>query len=85
VGYALVIALVVTRLRGMWAVALGAAVGLGLYCLNFLVFHFLLTVDHTATEVPVLVTHVVFAAIAAGAYKGLAARRTGGRRAAEGV
>ena len=75
VGYTLIIAAVVSRLRGMWAAALGGVVGLGLYVLNFLVFHFLLTVDWTGTEVPVIVTHVVFGMVAAGIYKGLAARR----------
>ena len=85
VAYAFVIALLVTRLRGMWAVGLGMLIGVGLYALNFLVFHFLLTVDWTGGELAVLVTHVVFAAMAAGAYKGLAARRAGARRTAEGV
>lgn len=76
VAYAVVIALLAGRLRGLWAVALGALVGLGLYAVNYCVFHFLPAVDWTGSELPVVVTHVVFSMFAAGAYKGLAARRS---------
>jgi len=75
IGYTLVIAAVVTHLRGMWAIGVGGVVGLILYCFNFLVFHLLLTLNWTGTEVPVIVTHVVFGMVAAGLYKGLAARK----------
>jgi hypothetical protein len=44
--------------------------------LNLAVFHTLMAVDFTGTEMPVLVTHIVFSMIAAGVYKGLAARRS---------
>jgi len=73
--YAFIIAPLVTHLRGMWALGLGALLGCGLYALNFCVFHFLLGVNWSGTELPVIVTHVVFGVIVAGVYKGLAARR----------
>ena len=77
IGYAMIVAPLVTRLRGLWAMALGGVIGLGLYALNFCVFHFFLGVAWSGGELPVIVTHVVFGMIAAGTYKGLAARRVG--------
>ena len=75
-GYAFIVAGSVTRLRGVWALVAGALIGGVLYCLNFAVFHFLRGVDWvSATELPVIVTHVVFCAVVAGLYKGIAARR----------
>lgn len=72
--YALIIAPLVTRLRGMWAVAVGGVIGFGLYLLNYAVFRLLMNADLTGTEFPVLVTHVTFGAVVAGLYKGLANR-----------
>jgi hypothetical protein len=77
VAYGLIIAPLVTRLRGLWAMALGGVIGAGLYALNFCVFHLLLGVAWSGAELSVIVTHVVFGMIAAGTYKGLAARRAG--------
>ncbi len=73
--YVSILAPIVTRLRGLWAVALGAVIGLGLYGLNYVVFHWLLDVGQTGSELPVIVTHVTFGALAAAAYKGMASRR----------
>jgi hypothetical protein len=73
--YACIIAPLVTRFRGMWAIGLGGLIGLGLYGLTFLVFHFLQGLDWSGSELPVLVTHLVFGLVVAGLYKGLAARR----------
>ncbi len=73
--YALVLAPLVTHVRGMWAVVLGGIIGLALYGLNFCAFHFLLGVNWSGAEVQVIVTHVVFGLIGAGIYKGLAARK----------
>jgi hypothetical protein len=75
IGYSLVIAPLVTRFRGVWAIGAGGLIGLALYGCNFCVFHFLLRVDWSNGELAVVVTHVVFGMLAAGAYKGLAARR----------
>ena len=75
--YGLVLAPLVTRFRGMWAVGLGGVIGLGLYLLNFVAFRFLLSDQWTGTELPVAVTHFVFGMLVAGAYKGLAARKVG--------
>lgn len=73
--YALVIAPLVTRFRGMWAVAVGGLIGLGLYLLNFAVFRLMLSDRWTGSELSVVVTHVVFSMVVAGAYKGMAARK----------
>jgi hypothetical protein len=75
IGYTMIIGLMVTRLRGLWAVGTGMLLGLGLYALNFVLFNYMLPVEWTGAELSVLVTHVVFGAIAAGAYKGLASRQ----------
>jgi hypothetical protein len=72
--YALVIAALVSRFRAIWALGVGALVGLALYALNFVVFTLLWNVNWTGGELPVLVTHVVFALAVAGLYKGLARR-----------
>ena|SRR6187200_2635638 len=75
VVYTLILALVVTRLRGLWAIALGGVVGVALYFLNYALFRATASTDWTGSELPVLVTHIAFGMIAAGTYKGLAARR----------
>jgi hypothetical protein len=75
VGYTVVLAMLVTRLRGIWAIGAGGLAGIGLYLVNFAVFRSMLEVNWTGTELPVLVTHVAFCMVAAGIYKGLAARR----------
>lgn len=76
--YGLAISPAVCKLRGMFAIMAGGLIGLVLYGLNLLVFHFALGVDWSArVEAPVIVTHVVFSMLVAGLYKGLAARRNG--------
>lgn len=79
VVYALIIALGVTRFRGLWAVGLGTLIGVGLYLVNLAVFKMAKGVDWSGSEWQVVVTHIVFGAVAAGAYKGLAARRSTAR------
>lgn len=75
VVYTFLLALIVTRLRGMWAVAAGGIIGFGLYLINYVVFRLLFATDWTGSEAPVVVTHVAFGMVASGVYKGLAARR----------
>jgi hypothetical protein len=75
IGYGLIVAPLVTHLRGLWAIATGGLLGLGLYGLNFCVFHFLVGVHWSAAELSVIVAHVVFGLVVAGLYKGLAARK----------
>ena len=69
-GYAIIIGLIVERLRRVAAVAAGGVVGAGLFVINWAVFHFLVS-DGTTNELIVLLTHVAFGLITAGAYKGL--------------
>jgi hypothetical protein len=76
VVYTFVLGLLVTHLRGMWAVAAGGVAGVGLYLINYAVFHLFMATDWTGSEAPVLVTHIVFGMIASAIYKGLAARRS---------
>jgi hypothetical protein len=75
IGYAMVIGLLAGQLRGLWALVAGAVVGLGLYALNYAAFNYVLAVEWSGNELSVLVAHLVFATVAAGAYKGLASRR----------
>lgn len=75
IAYALAIAPLVSRFRGMWAIALGGIIGIGLYLLNLAAFRLVFTDQWTGSELPVIVTHVVFSMVVAGAYKGLAARK----------
>ena len=76
VGYAGIIAFFAGHLRGLWAIGLGCLIGLALYAINYCIFHFWVDTTWTGTELPVVVTHVVFSMLAAGAYKGLASRRS---------
>ena len=73
--YALVIAVVVHRLRPELAILAGAVIGFGLYLLNLAVVYYLF---HWAygRESAVIVAHVLFGAFTAGAYRGLASRGT---------
>ena len=73
--YGLVIAVVVRRLRAELAILIGALAGLGLYLLNLAAVYFLF---HWAygSEPAVAITHILFGAFAAGAYRGLAGRRS---------
>jgi hypothetical protein len=75
VVYTMVVALFVTPLRGMWAIGAGGVVGMALYALNFVIFRQVIDGDLTGSELQVLVTHIIFSMVAAGIYKGLAARR----------
>jgi hypothetical protein len=68
-GYAIIIGLVVQRLHRAKAVIAGGIVGVVLFLVNWAVFHFLVR-DATARESIVLLTHVGFGLMAAGAYKG---------------
>ena len=70
IGYAIIIGLVVDKLRRVKAVIAGGIVGAVLFLINWAVFNFLVT-DGTARETVVLLTHLAFGLIAAGAYKGL--------------
>ena len=70
VGYAIIIGLVVDKLRRVKAVIAGGIVGAVLFLINWAVFKFLVT-DGTASESIVLLTHIAFGLITAGAYKGL--------------
>jgi hypothetical protein len=72
--YGLVIALAVTHWRGLWAIGLGALIGLALYGLNLLAFHLATGLEWSRGEWPVVVDHLVFGFFAAGLYKGLARR-----------
>jgi hypothetical protein len=72
--YGLIISALVAHLRGLWAVALGATVGLILYVFNFAAFHLLENLSWSSSELPVIFTHLVFGAVVAGIYKGWAAR-----------
>ena len=75
IAYGLVIGAIVSRVRALWGVVTGALIGLGLYLLNFAVFHIFLGVNWSDGEWSVIVTHLVFGLVAAGAYKGLAPSR----------
>jgi hypothetical protein len=75
IGYGLIVALLANRWHGIPGIVAGGLTGLALYALNFAVFYLMQAVEWPRTEVPTIVTHFVFGMIAAGAYKGLAARR----------
>jgi hypothetical protein len=70
VGYAILIGLVVHRLRRVKAVLVGGAVGAVLFLINWLVFNYLVK-DGSGHEPVVFFTHLAFGLMAAGAYKGL--------------
>lgn len=73
--YGLAVAWSVFRLRTFSAIFAAAGVALFLYGLNYLAFHIVFTGVPPATESTVLVTHVAFCMIAAGAYKGFSVPR----------
>jgi hypothetical protein len=70
IGYAIVLGLIVEKLRRVKAVVAGGIIGAVLFLLNWAVFKFLVT-DGTTLESLVLFTHIAFGLMAAGAYKGL--------------
>ncbi len=70
VGYAIIIALVVDKLRRFKAVIAGGIVAAALFLLNWAVFKFLVT-DGATRESLVLFTHVAFGLMTAASYKGL--------------
>lgn len=72
--YGLIISRVVTTLRWRKALVSGALIGLVLYAINFGVVSALWPWLRGA-EFSVVVTHIVFGLIAAGAYRGLLKRR----------
>jgi hypothetical protein len=70
IGYAIIIGLVVERLRRVKAVLAGAVVGSVLFLINWAVFNFLVQ-DGAGRESVVFFTHLAFGLMCAGAYKGL--------------
>lgn len=70
IGYAIIIGLVIERLRRVKAVIAGAIVGCVLFLINWAVFNFLVQ-DGVGRESVVFFTHLAFGLICAGAYKGL--------------
>jgi hypothetical protein len=70
IGYAIIIGLVVGRLRRFKAVFAGAIVGCVLFFINWAVFNFLVQ-DGVGRESVVFFTHLAFGLMCAGAYKGL--------------
>jgi len=71
--YGLIISLSVMSARQMRALLVGGVVGLVLYALNLLVVSLWIPGLRT-DEVPVVLTHLVFGLVAAGAYRGLLRR-----------
>ena len=74
IGYAIIIGLIVDKIRRVKAVIAGGVIGAVLFLLNWAVFKFLVT-DGTTRESLVLFTHVAFGLMTAGAYKGLSKPR----------
>jgi hypothetical protein len=70
IGYAIMIGLMVDRLRRVRAVLAGAIVGCVLFLINWAVFNFLVQ-DGVGRESVVFFTHLAFGLMCAGAYKGL--------------
>ena len=70
-AYTFIIAAVIYRLRMLKAVLIGGLIGLGLYGINYLIFRFLVPNAPTRSEFAVLITHLAFCVVTAGAYKGL--------------
>ncbi len=71
--YGIIISLAVMNVRQLRAVLVGGVVGLVLYVINFGIVS-LCTPDLRGNEFPVIVTHIVFGLVAAGAYRGLLRR-----------
>ena len=72
--YGIIVSLLVINVREMRAVLVGGVVGLVLYCLNFGIVSLFIPALK-GHEIPVVVTHLVFGLIVAGAYRGLLRRR----------
>jgi hypothetical protein len=72
--YGIIISLCVMRMRGLWAVLVGGVVGLILYLINLGVVNMWFPAIR-GNETSVLVTHIVFGLVAAGAYRGLLRRK----------
>lgn len=69
--YAAIIALLVTRMRGIVAILVGGLIGSVLYLANYYVFRQVLAGSEAQSEVATLVVHVAFGMAAAGMYVGL--------------
>ncbi len=69
-AYTFIVAAATFWMRTVPAIISGAIVGGLLYGINYVVFHFLVQNTPLATESTVVLTHVGFCMIAAGAYKG---------------
>lgn len=72
--YGLLVGAAVRGIRSWRALPAGAAVGLGLYCLNVAVVS-LATPQWTGQELPVAITHLLFGLFAAAAYAGFTQRK----------
>lgn len=70
-GYTFIVASIVYRFRTWKAVVLGGLIGLVLYAINYLVFRYVVPSAPNRSEAAVLITHLAFCFIAAGAYKGI--------------
>lgn len=70
-AYTFVVAAVIYRFRMFKAVIIGGVIGLGLYALNYLVFRYVVPTAPNKSEFAVLLTHLAFCFIVAGAYKGI--------------
>jgi len=73
--YGLAIGAVVNKLRPELAMLMGAIVGLGLYLLNFAAVYFLFHWVY-GREPAIILTHLLFGAFTAAAYRGLAGRQS---------
>lgn len=74
IGYGFIISAIVMRITQMRAIIVGAIVGLALYFANWAVIGAAFP-EMKGDEITVAFTHMVFGAIAAGAYRGLLWRR----------
>jgi len=72
--YGIIVSLAVTNVRQLRAVLLGGAVGLVLYVISF-GFVSLCIPDLRGNEFSVIITHLVFGLVSAGAYRGLLRRQ----------
>ncbi len=71
--YGILVSLAVMNVRQLRAVLVGGVVGLVLYVISFGIVS-LLVPDLRGNEFPVIITHIVFGLVAAGAYRGLLRR-----------